>query len=715
MKAIQEPLRTARPAGSILTDVLDTVRRRRGLVAVCMIVAPALGVGASFVLPPVYQAQAKLRIDPSSVAPDLQSTSERPAPPDTAVVSSEIDLIDSRQVARSVVDELGPQLSLKLLSSSKDSKTGFSDIRELETTALLKKLSVNRAPDRYIIVVAFKNKDADLTARVANGIADAYIAVSARLRSEAANQEAASLSSRVEKLGHEVEAADAAAAAFKSNQGLASSGALGTANDQRISALNTQLAEALTAAAAANSTLQSAKAQVAKGSPESISLVLNSATIVELQRQRAEALREQANISTRYGPLHPETLKTKREISDLDAQIAREAQRIVSGLSADAASATARADALNAQLTTLEGKLAQDTRAGVTGDALQREADAKRQIYVRLLSDSESLRQIGTSGLVRAQIISRAEPADKPVFPKKSLLAALGVGLGVALSTTLVLLAEMLDTRVRTPEQIEEELGIPFMGSIPIVKRGPPKREGGRPTTPADMVVDKPLSSFSEAVRHLRRSLVATRGQQCLVLAVTSALPGEGKSSTAAALARVMALSGDRTLLIDCDLRRGRLRETFGMQAADGVRQLLSQGYEGDLNSSLNRDARSSLSLIHLGGEISSPVDLLGSDQMRLLIDRLRPSYDFIVLDSPPLLALADAQTLSALADKTILTIRWNVSPLSAVAAALERLVQGGGRAGGVVLTSVRSRSRSRVGRRDPIAYTATASRYFTD
>lgn len=715
MKAIQEPLRTARTTGTILADLVDTVSRRRWLVAVCMTVTPAIAVAAAFLLPPVYQAEAKLRVDPSSVAPDLQSTSERPAAPDTAVVSSELDLIDSRQVARTVVDELGPEVAQQLTKPDERVTSSPSELKDLETTSLLKKLNVNRAPDRYIIVVSFRAKRPELAARVANGIADAYIAASGRLRTEAANQEAASLSARVQKLGHEVEIADAAAAAFKSTQGLASSGAQGTANDQRISALNTQLAEALASAAAANSTLQSAKAQIGKGSPDAISSVLNSATIVELQRQRTEVIREEADIATRYGPLHPETIKVRRELADLDAQMSREAQRIVSGLSADAASANVRAAALNEQLKALEGGLARDTRAQVTGDALQRQADAKRQIYIRLLSDAEALQQIGTSGLVRAQIISRAEPADKPVFPKKSLLAVLGVALGCVFAAAFVLLAEMLDTRVRTPDQIEDELGLPFIGSIPSLKRNGFKRRQGRNFGPVNAVVEKPMSSFSEAIRHLRRALVANRDQDCVVVAVTSALPGEGKSSTAAALARVMAISGDRALLIDCDLRRGRVRETFGLPAGRGVRQLLRTDLEMDVKASINHDLLSPLHVIHLGEEESSSADLFGSDRMKMLIDRLRYSYDFIILDSPPLLALADAQTLSALANRTILTVRWNVAPLNAVTAALERLAQGGGRVEGVVLVGVKSQSRSRVGRRDPIAYSAAISRYFAD
>jgi capsular exopolysaccharide synthesis family protein len=344
-------------------------------------------------------------------------------------------------------------------------------------------------------------------------------------------------------------------------------------------------------------------------------------------------------------------------------------------------------------------------------DGLQRNIEAKRTTFNDLSRNAQEQAQAARIGDVRAWQVASAAAPLAPSFPKKSVFLMIGLVLGAGFGAGAVIMAELSENGFRSADEIEAELGVPFLAAVPELRRasrgigrtgrrrlraGPPR---SRDPSPGDYVVEKPVSSFAESIRSIRATLLdASGGVESKTICVTSALTGEGKSATAVALARVMAMSGDRVLLIDCDLRRTSLarlrREAAGRGQSPeapttGLIQVLID--EADPHTATIDDVVPGLTFLGLDAPFLTSRDVFSAPQARELMTRLKGEYDFIILDSPPLLALTDAWAISSICDATVLLVRQAKTPRAAVRAAVDRLRLRGGRLHGVVLSRTAS------------------------
>jgi succinoglycan biosynthesis transport protein ExoP len=696
--------------------LIDPMLRRWWLFLLVAAVVFVAVVGATVRLKPVYSAEAGVKLDPNQQHTSLDMAAAiNGGPPDSALIDTEVSLMRSREVAigvaqkLSLVDdpEFNPGGSRPVKRDGRLQAPDPKHVFEWVVGVLQKKVTVARDGATYIVHIDARADDPIKAARIANAVAEEYLTVSQGQKMQAGLAQQAALSGRANELQSEAEAANAAVARYKAQAGLIGSGpGAGTVTDQQAGSLAAQLAQAAADSTATRSKAVEARAQISHGALDSVAEVLASPVITDLRRQRTEILREQALVNSRYGPKHPDAVRVANQLAQVDAQITGEADRIVSALESAARAGEDRVRALRAQLGGLEGRQASNARANVEAENLQRRADSLNSVASATIQVVQRANEQAQVGQTQGRMAFMATPPSGPSFPNKPLFAVLGLLLGGVLGATAVYLLDLLDFSIRTPEQVESILGVPYVASVPML------RQRRRTATVWDYVKAKPISSFSESLRVVRGALAAG-DHKPKVITLTSALPGEGKTSTAISLARIMAMSGDRVLLIDGDLRRNALQGMLSRKPEVGLVEVLTQ--TASFQKAVIRDSVPRLDILPLAEASYQSEDLLGGATMGRLVAQARQVYDHVIIDAPPVLAVADARRLAALSDAVLMVVRWGKTPRQAVLAAVERLESDCLDVAGVVMTMVDIRDRASLGEGDTAYYYKAARKYYIE
>ena len=671
----------------LVTIVRDVVRRRWLTMAAVAIAVMAIGVGLVFMMKPKYTAAASVRIDPSRnpLAAANQDTQATLSP---EAIETEVSVLSSIDLARDVVRRLHLERDPEFVNP-KAQEPGAGSLtpkeREDDAAELVKQhLGVNRDKLTYILSIRFTASNAVKAARIANAYAEEYIDTRVGSKAGTAQRQTAFFQRQLAVLGRQVEAADAQVAQYRARNGIVGSSAAnaggGTIVDQQVGPLSGELATAESEAAAARANLNAAGQQVAGGGLDTVSAVLSSPVITELRRQRAEVERNMEEVNARYGAKHPESLRVRDQLTSIDSQIKDESNRVVGSLRAAANAAEARSASLRSSMNRLEGERATNTRNSVMADSLERQASAKRAAYERLSQMSVDSSQAAQNSIAQAEIVDRAQPGDAMSSPNKPLMLALSLLVGLGAGAGTVAVQEMLVSGMRTVSDVETQLGVPLLAAVPKV----PKM-----ANPADLLLDKPTSLFAESLRIARASILGVRSKQALrVIAITSALPSEGKTTTALAFARTLAGNNAKTLLIECDVRRAAMRALVGKApTGPGIVEVL----HGDVSAQEAITPGDLPGLDHLlvQAPYFSSEDLFGAGGMEALLNEMRERYDLIVLDLPPLVGLADGRFLAVLADATALCVKWDETPPAAATAALSWLTSDEANPIGVIYTMV--------------------------
>jgi succinoglycan biosynthesis transport protein ExoP len=345
--------------------------------------------------------------------------------------------------------------------------------------------------------------------------------------------------------------------------------------------------------------------------------------------------------------------------------------------------------------------------AGVGLRELEREAEANQALFEAFLgrfketSEQESIQQPD------ARIISRADVPLGSSYPKKKIIVGAMFLVSLVIGVMLIMLIEKLDNGFRNPQQIEQITGVATLGMIPL--QGRDKRLG---VEPEDYIVEKPTSSFAELFRTLRAGLMLSGvDNPPKVIVVSSSVPGEGKTVVSISLGRIAAMSGQKVVLVECDLRRPRIAKMIGASGEEGLLKLLES--DRDDGPGIYTDRKSGLHVIPADRRVPNPADVLGSMQMRKLIERLRQYYDFVVLDTPPILAVSDARVLSTFADKTLFLVRWASTPRPLAINGIRQLIDDNASLAGVVMTQVKLRKHARYGYGDSGYYYGRYREYY--
>lgn len=552
--------------------------------------------------------------------------------------------------------------------------------RERQAIALLLK-HVDILPIRMsrLVDIKYTSRSPELSASIANAWTREFIGETMDRGFTSTADARRFLERRLAALRTRLEQSEADVVAYASTKNIVT---LDTVRDEDGRTF-TQRTLATTDLEALNGALASARAdrvaaesRARAGSPEYNLEALTNPAIVELRAKRAEAAAEYSKLMVRFDPAYPSARALAEQIKTLDQAIARETNRVAGSRRQTYAEALAREQDLAARVNRLKQELDSQRKDMIQYNIYQREADTNRQLYDALLQRYKEIGVAGTVGASNITIVDAAKVPNLPSSPNMPLNLLLAMLAGVAISALIVLALEQIDDGVRSPEDVRGYLKLPLLGTVP--KAGnTPLRE-----------LDNPKSHISESYFSVRSTLAfATNHGLPRTLAVTSTREGEGKSTTALALAQVIGRSGKRVLLIDGDLRSPSQHRFLGLGNDAGLSNLLAG--EDDLAKTVQATEQRNLSLLSTGPLPPSPAELLSNDRMGELLGAFLKQFEHVVIDAPPVLGLADAPLIGRSVEGLVYVIEAENTPRRAAQGALERLRGVGNRLFGVVITKV--------------------------
>jgi polysaccharide biosynthesis transport protein len=395
--------------------------------------------------------------------------------------------------------------------------------------------------------------------------------------------------------------------------------------------------------------------------------------------------RDLAEARGEFGPNHPRILTAEAQLGDIRGSIGDEIGKIVQGLRSRVEAERQRETEIRGALDQLAGKLAVLKGSEVQLRALEREAEALRGQLESLLARAQETQAQEDFQRADATVISRAEVPSEPSFPNKRLLMLACLFVSTATGVSLAYALQALDDRFRTASQVRDELGVPVIELIPLLRR-----RGLRRPSPFRAIVDAPASAFAEALRNLQVSLLGgTHPPKTLLF--TSSLPKEGKTSLTLAFGRFLAMANRQVVVVDCDVRMSSVHKFTSGRPAPGLMEHLLEA--ATLDEIIQVDQVTGMRYISSGQLAGNPPDLFSSHRMRNLLRELAQSHDVVLIDSAPVLAVADTRCLHPLVDQTVFVIRWRQTRRHVAREALRRLEVAGYDTLSVVLNHVDPKS----------------------
>lgn len=682
---------------------------------------------------PIYSASSRVMIDTRKTRyVDIKEVMSSMTPQLTTVLS-EVEVLRSRDLAERVANtlnlyadpEFNPALRPKpegiraipgmitgLFSAKKpvDEEERIRRERSAVVAAVLARMSASPVPQSMVINISFNSPNPATAAKLANSIAEAYVFDQLEAKFEATRRASVWLNQRVEGLRQSLQESERAVSAYRAESGLLDSRGGLQPSHQQLMELNSQIIQTQAKRSELEAKVARIDTMMRADGGGAIDDNTDSPLIQRLRESEATLLREISDMSTRYGEMHPKMIKSKAELVELREKIRVESSKLGGAVRNELGVVRAREAALREQVRKIEGTLATQGRAEVRLRELEREAQANRMMYENFLGRFKETTEQEQIQQPDARVISRAERPLSPSYPRTGLLMAAATLVGLVLGAMLAILMEKFDDTFRAQDELEEITRLPSIGMIPLI--GKRKLKGG--LTVPGYLVGRPASSFAEAFRSLWVTL-SHGGLQGppRVLAVTSALPGEGKSLTALSLARTVANLGGRVVLVDCDLRRSSVARMLDLQPAAHMDELLEG--RASIDQAIVKDNATSLSIIAAHSMERPMLDLLNSQAMANLVAELRSRFDLVVLDSPPVMPVSETQVISRMADTTLFCVRWDSTQRDIVKSALRILKDIQVNLAGTVLTQVNVERHARYGYGDMGHYYGRYSAYYKD
>jgi polysaccharide biosynthesis transport protein len=547
-------------------------------------------------------------------------------------------------------------------------------------------LGVYPVRDSRLVRLTFDSPDPALSARIANAFADNFISSNLERRFEASAYARNFLEQRLAELKAKLEDSERQLVAYATQQQIIQVSQPGGGKDapppQSLDATNLGGTDAALTAAKANMIMAEQRWRATQAAPGlSAPDILADPTIQQLREDRAKLTAQYTDQLKIYKPDYPDMLQLKAEIDDVDKQLTIAADTIRRSLKTQADTAAQQVAALEGQVSHLKTTVLDERNREIQYNILQREVDTTRSLYDGLL---QRYKEIGIAGGITTNnisIVDRARPPGGPSKPQPMHNLMVAGATGLALGVMLAFLLETMDQAIRKPADVESKLGLPVLGSVPLLQKG---------IQPLEALTDL-RSPFSEAYHSIRSNLAfATNDGAPRVLALTSARPEEGKSTTSLALAQGFARVGMRVLLVDLDLRNPSQHKTFGADNRVGASSLLTGAVR--LQGAVQPTDWPNLFLIPSGPLPPSPAELLIGPRLVAFVKEATEHFDIVILDGPPVMGLADAPLIASVATGALVTIEAGRTSRAQARAAIKRLRLGNARIFGAVLTKFDSR-----------------------
>jgi capsular exopolysaccharide synthesis family protein len=708
------PPQEAAPARLDLLKMVEAFRSRLWVFLLAVAGVMLLVGFTSFTATPLYTASTQIIIDPrqKQILGDNIQAVVAGLPPDSVSVATETEIMLSRALAGRVVDTLNlvedeefgtnPAKGLRaqiarLFGQRPEELTAAKRalIRENAITALTRRVKVERIGVTYLINIAVTSEDSAKAVKIADTFASLYITQQLETKFDSTARAAEWLTNKLSEMSAEVEGKELKVEQYRAQAGLLTTDGV-RINEQATGQINLQLANQRSELAAREARFRELQGALSRGgSAEAASEALASPVVQSYRAQLAQLERERAEMATTRGPRHPQMVQKDREIAGVKRELDQEVGRIVESMRREVQVAREQVGALEGELTGQRQNLAENNVGAVRLAQLQREADAASTLYNSFLKRQQEIAEQSGVEQPDARVQSRASLPSRPSSPNVPLNLMMGLFAGLLLGSLIVLILELLEQTLRKPEDVPATLGLPCLGAAPHLDRRT-RMVDGELLSPENFVLKRPLSAFGESMRAVRAGVFfSSPDRKVKVVCVTSSLPDEGKTTTALALARISALAGSKTVVVDCDLRRRSATHGLGLDVDKGLTEVLFRS--ASLNDVIRKDPGSGADVVPLAQAEFTPRDLFGSDAMRSLIEALRARYDVVILDSAPVMPVSDTRMLASIADSVLMVVRWGKTPAPVVRQAIQQLRTHGARMSGVVLCGVESTLISRL------------------
>ena len=724
----RQPTSGVRPPDGLMSlsilQLLGVIWRRKLIIIVCLVVALSGAIVANGVITPRYTATASIIVEPrQQTVIEIESVSPS-LPVSLETMQSEVQVIKSPTVARRVVDSLGLAALAEFNPSLAPREEGVVDEIKMAVKGVFapviawlrdepadrRGVELAQAPGTWdlsadelrrgsgetriigrflgnldvaiqgasrVIEVSYTTNDPVLSQQIANAVAQAYIQDQVKLQTEALAGANSFLGGRIDELRANVEAAENAVERFRETTPIISEND-GTLLAEQVYALDRKQIEAQLELDTINERLARLRAGMsARGNTAAFDGVA-SPVIDELRLEEMRLRQAESQLLSTLGPKHPKVVSLRSELEKRRQQMQEEAQRMLAGLQNEKDIAVQRLASIRSSINELQRDSDTLNAAQIRLHALEREADATRQVFESFLNRYKETSQLNYDQ-AQARILSLASIPTGPSFPKTKLNYAIAMVLACGVGALIILALELAVRGFRNPEELESAFGLPVLAAIPRVAAG--KVLG---TGLSRFLEQEPNSAFAEAHKGVYSALRVDRRALGLgnVLLVTSSVPNEGKSIFSRSLCASLAGGGLNVLLIDCDLRASEEERRLG----------LSDYILGDcpLEQAVQVDDDSSLSLLAPGTRVEDPLAVLRSPKLAKFLQAAAQQYDLVCLDAPPVLAVSDASTLAEMADQTLVIVRWMRTPRHFVTVTLQRLRRGRAHVSGVVMTQAK-------------------------
>ena len=677
-------------------EYLALLHKRRALVGSCLGVGLLIATLYNYTTRPLYQATAQVLI--AHVAPSaLPGKDLHELTTGSDYYETQYALLRGRTLAEQAVERLelqrssefqrGPVLTpwerVQRLVGRAPGPVVDGDGLPLSpaVAAFRERLTVEPVPGSQLVYLRFTAYDPLLAAQAVNTLAQLYIEQSLEFQYTTSAEATHWLKERVEEQQKKLEQAESALQQYREREGLVHFEERQGLMDQRLTTLAAAVVNARTERIAKETLLRQMRSQ-STSELQNFPLVLENSVVQGLRSRLAALKEEQSRLADTLGARHPEMQSLDARIKELQGQLDAEIGSIVQSVQNAFETAQRQEASLSEDLEAAKREALILNRKSIEHAALKREVESNQQLLRDLLSRTKQTGLEAELKSTNLRIVEKAEVPRTPFAPRRLWNYQLAVILGLGLGVGLALLFEHLDNTVKTPEDVKNQLHLPFLGMIPESAPAPESE------AVAPLIARDPQSPAAEAYRVLRTNLIfswADGGGRVLV--VSSANAGEGKTTTVANLAASLAENGARVLAVEADLRRPTMHKHYGTETSPGLSDLIvgkcgpTQAIQG------TRVPR--LQVLPCGYIPPNPAELLGSHSMREIVTMLRKRYDWVLIDAPPILAMADTPVLCPLADGVILIVWSEHCARPAVEEAVDQVTRVGGKVVGVVLNKV--------------------------
>jgi len=658
--------------------IAAAIRANLVLIAAIVAMSVALAIVATLLQTPRYKARSTIQINDATnrVFKDDsgEASAEMPSWDTDRNLKTQVEILKSRALAQRVVQKLKLAGDARFFASQEVTPPGASTpaANAMAAGLLQGNLAVDLPRDSRIVTVAWESTNPQMSALIANTYASEFIQANLQRKFESSAYARNFIADQLAETKKRLEDSERALNEYARTSGLIrlrdatagdtkSGGGEGGATSVTTSSL-LQLNQAANDATSRRIAAEGRWRAISSKPLMTVPEVINNATVAVLMQQRAQAQAELQQERSRHLDGYPTVVAKAAQIAALDRQIAEAANGVRQSIAADYQASRAAEEQLGVQVNQLKADTLSEQDRTVQYSLLAREADTNRQLYDGLL---QRYKELNASAGISLSNISIIDPADVPGGPSspnlaKNLLVALLAGIGLAAVT--VFLKDQFDDSIRVPEDVESKLDLPLLGVVP-------KSAGD---DPEGALVD-PKSPISEAYNSLRGSLLYSTPEGLpQVLLITSAQPGEGKTTTSFAVAGSFARMGKSVLLIDADLRRPSLHRRIQSSNERGLTTLLTT--RDALDTVVQDSGQPNLTLMTSGAVPPSPTELLSSGRLEQIIQEAAQRFDMVIFDSPPILGLADAPTMAPLVDGVIFVVEADRSRRGSLKTALRRL-----------------------------------------